>query len=653
MNTLLTLQAVTAFTTALLGVFVVVKKPSREASWYFGVFTLGTAFWAFSLFMAISQFGQPTLWGRLAISFGSFMPAGFYLFLSSFPRRSDWFLIERIVVGSFAIFFFVVSLSPLVVKEAWIVDGTYIAGSLGSWYFLFWLYYLGFLCTSFIKCAIKAFRTQETKERLQIRYITLGFALFFVPLLSTQFVLPLFGIFDYNSLGPLFSLPLIVIIAYSIVRHQLMDIRIIIQRSLIYAVLLALTAGFYLVSVYLVGLLFNSAIGKSTLWGGAFTTLFGVFTVPFIERYFRKITDRIFFKDRYDYPNALNQLSKILHTSVRQADIVFGSAELLRVLFKTQHVVFRLKRDGDDCPKPSVEAVVHIPILFEKECIGIIELGEKRSGERYTHEDHQLLETFAYQAAVSLEKARLYEKVEEYSSRLEHLVEERTQEIKKLQEDQKQTMIDISHNLQTPLAIVRGEIELLSDHIADPEKLRTVKKSLDRVSQFIRQLLHLAKLESSAFEIKQASVNLAALVEEQVEYFEVMAEEEGIEITTTVAPNVRLVGDRRLLQELLTNLVANSIRYRAKNVRSKVLISVAETEKDIVLTVQDNGIGIPADLLPEIFTRYAAASRAGAREDSTGLGLAICKRIAERHRASISVASEIGKGTEVTVIFPK
>jgi signal transduction histidine kinase len=323
-------------------------------------------------------------------------------------------------------------------------------------------------------------------------------------------------------------------------------------------------------------------------------------------------------------------------------------------LFKTEHVAFHLSFEGTPCPKPSTEAKLHAPIMFEDRCIGVVEVGEKRSGEAYAREDRQLLETFAYQAAVAFEKARLYEKVEEYSNRLEQLVEERTGQIKKLQEDQKQTMIDISHNLQTPLAIIRGELELFTEVAPDAGKVRTVKKSLDRVSQFIRQLLHLAKLDNSAFEVKKTAVNFSNLIREHIDYFEVMAEERGISITATVAPQVRIIADRRLLQELLTNLVANAIKYRNPEAKKSCIeISLGQTNSEIVLSIRDNGLGISEELQSELFTRYMAASQINAKEESTGLGLAICKKIADRHGATISVASEILKGTEVIVTFPR
>jgi signal transduction histidine kinase len=631
-----------------IGLFVLLQQFQKLTNRLFFAATFGIFIWGIGLIL-LAQTQN--------FFFNTVMFYGFTLFIFGFVSFARIFPTRLYLLKKFYLIFIPLLFVPIAAPLKLIVKGaTFVNGHPepinGPLFPLFVLLSLFYFLAGFYFFA-RTYQTSSGVARVQINYLVFGLMVLLGSTVIFDMVLPIFGIFSLNFLGPTSSIVLTGITAYAIVRHQLMDIRVIVQRSIIYALLLGLTAVFYLSSVYLVGRLFNIATGTSTLLGGATTTLFGIFTIPFIERYFRKITDPIFFKDRYDYPKALHQLSKILHTSVRQADIVQGSSELLRTIFKTHHVLFRLGSDSEICPKPSQEAVMHAQILFEEKCIGVVELGEKRSGERYTREDHQLLETFAYQAAVAIEKARLYEKVEESSGKLEHLVEERTEEIKKLQEDQKQTMIDISHNLQTPLAIIRGELELLNELTADQEKVRVVKKSLDRVSQFIRQLLHVAKLDSSAFEVKKISVNLAALVQEQVEYFEVMAEEEGIEIITTVAPNVRVLGDRRLLQELLTNLVANAIRYRAQNVESKVLISVAETKKEIVLVVQDNGVGISEEVLPELFTRYASASRAGAKEESTGLGLAICKRIAERHDASISVASEVGKGTEITIIFQK
>lgn len=251
-----------------------------------------------------------------------------------------------------------------------------------------------------------------------------------------------------------------------------------------------------------------------------------------------------------------------------------------------------------------------------------------------------------------LDKGRLYEKVEDYNAHLERLVLERTLEIKKLQEDQKQAMIDISHNLQTPLAVINDEIGLLSDLPIHAEKIKNVKRSIHQVSQFIRQLLHLAKLDHSAFRIEFSVVDLSSLLNEQIEYFEVMAGEKNVRIISSIKKKILIMGNKRLLQELLTNLISNAIKYRRKNLsESTITIALSVNQDEASLVVTDNGIGIAKEELPDIFTRFYRGSRKQ-NASGTGLGLAICKKIVEKHSGTISAESVVGKQTSFRVVVP-
>lgn len=642
--------------TVLLGIFVVRKHISRETSWYFGLFTLGTALWSLSLFMAISQLGQPTLWGRLAISFGSFMPAGFFIFIAAFPTRSRFFPTERLVVGILSTFFFAISLSPLVVKEAWIVGGQHIAGNLGPWYLPFWCYYLLSLIAAFFRVATKYRASDACPARDQLRYILLGFLTFFVPLLVTQFILPLFSVFKYNNLGPLFSLPMIGIIGYAIVRHELLDIRIVIQRGVVYTILSAIIIGLYIIGLELSVYFLPILTEESAVISAGITTTAGVFFLRPLETYLRKRTDHIFFKNPYNYAEALHTLGRVLQTSLNRDDILATSAENLGKIFKTSDVTFVLEPSIVDCLTEREQAegfsTITQPIMFDERPLGFLRLGQKRSGDRYSKQDKQLLATFAAHAAIALSKADLHAEVQRYSMHLESLVEERTREVTRMQEGQKQTMIDISHNLQTPLAIIRGEIEMIGETADTPERFETLRNSIDRVSGFIRQLLHLARLEHSIYTIEHKPTCLSKLMREQVEYFEVMAEQEGVRIETSVEPDCGIMGDKRLLEELFVNLVTNAIAYRDKNRQSIIRIQLQKRSGIVSASVSDNGIGIAEKDLSEIFHRFYRVPNPEHPLQGTGLGLAIVKNIAEKHGAELSVTSTFGTGTTFTVEFP-
>jgi len=488
----------------------------------------------------------------------------------------------------------------------------------------------------------------------QVRYTLIGWGLFLVGVIVVSALLPLLtGNATLSKLGPFFSIFMVGLTTYAILRHQFLDIRIIIQRGLIYLVLLGIIAVIYISGLQVLGYFFSKVADINSVISAGITMVLGIFFFRPLENYFQRITDPIFFKGKYNYADALHRLSKILNTNLSQTDIVAASSLALKEIFKTAEVVFNFSDVREQISTKILrDGQASVPIIFESQQIGAIELGPKLSGDTYNSGDVQLLQTFAYQAAVAIEKGKLYEKVQKYSTELEQRVSERTAEIKKLQEEQKQIMIDISHNLQTPLTVIKGELEALAIPLADQDKIAAVEKSLMRVSDFIRQLLHLARLEGSSYDADFSSLDLSALAREQIEYFEVMAKENKVDIISNISPRIQIFGNKQLLAEMLTNLVSNAIKYRNIKVKSVVTILLKETGQSIQLSVRDNGIGIAPEDIPKIFTCFYRASSDAHLPAGAGLGLAIAERIVLKHQGTMSVSSALGKGTEFRITFP-
>jgi signal transduction histidine kinase len=503
---------------------------------------------------------------------------------------------------------------------------------------------------------MQTYRRSRGREREQMRYFLFGLSVFAICAFLFDILLPSFGIFKLNFLGPISSVILTGVTAYAIVRHELLDIRFAIQRGLVYTILSGLVVGLYIVGLEASGYFLHVITQESAIISAGITTTVGVFFLKPLENYFRKRTDHIFFKGKYDYATALHTLSRVLLTSLDRADILAQSEANLKKIFKTDSVDFIF--DPAAIATMSAEqhragfATLTEPIMFEQNSIGLLKLGAKRSGDSYTKEDLQLVSTFAYQAAVAIGKADLHRDVQRYTTHLESLVEERTSEIKTMQEDQKQTMIDISHNLQTPLAIIRGELEMLGDDAEDLEKVQSVRKSLDRVSGFIRQLLHLARLEHSLYTVERSSLDLSLLMREQSDYFEVMAAEQGVRIETAIEDGCRILGNKRLLEEALANLVTNAIAYRERSRDSLTRITLEKCGESAVVTICDNGIGISKKDLSDIFLRFYRVPQATPTLQGTGLGLAIVRNIVEKHEGTIEVRSTFGEGTTFILAFP-
>jgi signal transduction histidine kinase len=139
-------------------------------------------------------------------------------------------------------------------------------------------------------------------------------------------------------------------------------------------------------------------------------------------------------------------------------------------------------------------------------------------------------------------------------------------------------------------------------------------------------------------------------VNEQIEYFVVIATAQKIKIIPDIVAGVYINGEKQGLQDLVANLVSNSVKYISN--KREISIGLHARGNIAVLTVEDTGLGIPKEDMPNLFQRFYRPHMEG-RPDGTGLGLAICNKIVQIHGGKIAIESELGKGTKVTVELKK
>jgi heavy metal sensor kinase len=219
----------------------------------------------------------------------------------------------------------------------------------------------------------------------------------------------------------------------------------------------------------------------------------------------------------------------------------------------------------------------------------------------------------------------------------------------------KQFSGDASHELRTPLTIMRGEIELALRSPKTPDEYRHVLVSsleeILRLTSIIDNLLLLARADQGTYDVHFSEVDLVALARELYEDSEVLAEPARISVSLKAGEPVTIVGDRVRLRQLCLNLIDNAIKYTPEG--GTVSIAVERRDGSALFSVQDTGIGIPADELTRVFDRFYRVDKARSREmGGAGLGLSIARWIAELHRGSISVQSTPGHGSTFTVTLP-
>ena len=217
-----------------------------------------------------------------------------------------------------------------------------------------------------------------------------------------------------------------------------------------------------------------------------------------------------------------------------------------------------------------------------------------------------------------------------------------------------QFSIDVSHELKTPLTILKGETELaLRKERTNEEYKRSMQSNLeeiDRMSRIIDDLLLLSKTETKDIGMNLEKVDLRDLLADVCMNMKLFGENKGVEIVVKELEDIRLVGDELKLRRMITNVVENAIKYGHRG--GHVIVSSYKQNGFACVNVEDDGPGISPGDIKYIFDRFYRADRSRKRASGSGLGLSISKWIAEAHKGSIDVQSRPAAGSVFTIKLP-
>lgn len=229
--------------------------------------------------------------------------------------------------------------------------------------------------------------------------------------------------------------------------------------------------------------------------------------------------------------------------------------------------------------------------------------------------------------------------------------------LKKLEKIRSEFASNVSHELKTPLTVIKASVETILDGNQDKnmDKLLTIiQKHTERLSSLVDDILSLSELESREAngKYKFEEIQIRDVIDSAINICNEKTESKKITVEVKCEKNLRLKVNAPLIEQALVNLIDNAIKYSDEN--SKVEICGTEKENSVILRVKDYGCGIPKDDLPRIFERFYRVDKARSRKQGgTGLGLSIVKHIANAHHGKIEVESEPSKGSIFSILLPK
>ena len=297
------------------------------------------------------------------------------------------------------------------------------------------------------------------------------------------------------------------------------------------------------------------------------------------------------------------------------------------------------------CAAIGVKSVVFAPMIWEERAIGVIFVGRDFAGE-FSEKEIALLKTFADQAVIAIQNARLFREIAEKSRQLEEASRHKSQ-----------FLASMSHELRTPLNAILGFNEMILGQIYGEvppdmkEPLEDIQKSGKHLLRLINNVLDLAKIEAGKMELALADYSVHDTVESVRSTLRPLAEAKGLELVVSVPEDIPLAyGDGGRLTQCLMNLAGNSLKFTKQG---KVEIAVEAENGHLRWRVADTGIGIPPDKIPTLFSEFKQTDATIASEyGGTGLGLSITRKFVEMHGGRIWVESEPGKGSVFTVEIP-
>jgi signal transduction histidine kinase len=234
------------------------------------------------------------------------------------------------------------------------------------------------------------------------------------------------------------------------------------------------------------------------------------------------------------------------------------------------------------------------------------------------------------------------------AKRFNHMVSE----LERADQQRRNLTADIAHELRTPLHIIQGNLEGILDGVyeATPEHINNTLEETQLLARLVNDLQTLSLAEAGQLPLHPTRFLIADLMADLTSSFSAQAASLGIDLQTEVLnPSLELTADYDRLNQALSNLISNSLRHTSQSGRISIRTESPISNRQLKITIQDTGSGIPPEELPFIFDRFWRGDKSRSDRTHSGLGLAITKQIVLAHGGTIDVESEVGKGTKFVI----
>jgi signal transduction histidine kinase/ActR/RegA family two-component response regulator len=290
-------------------------------------------------------------------------------------------------------------------------------------------------------------------------------------------------------------------------------------------------------------------------------------------------------------------------------------------------------------------SVLAVPVLRDSQIIGVMVVRRKTPGA-FSDEVLDFMETFASQSALAVFNARLFRELERKSAEL-HVASEHKSAF----------LASMSHELRTPLNAVIGFSEVLLERMfgdlneRQEEYLRDILNSGNHLLELLNEILDLSKVEAGRMELELSVFSVRGVIEQAIALVRERAALHGIALSVEIDPTLDLIeSDELRFKQVIVNLLSNAVKFTPDG--GHVAVRATSTERRLTVTVTDDGMGIPPEDTERIFEAFHQGRRGASREEGTGLGLTLCRRIVALMGGEMTLQTEVGIGSTFGLTIP-
>ncbi|MDB4349775.1 ATP-binding protein [Omnitrophica bacterium] len=540
-------------------------------------------------------------------------------------------------------------------------------------------------------------KQSDINKRNSIKYLLLAYIAF--PMASVDY-LPNYNVEIY-PFGFIFVTAFLAFNAYAIVRHQLMEIEVIIKKTLVFTGLFAGAYAIFAGFAFLGQVVFEQITGGNR-WVSLIPSIAVIILIlrP-LDNFLTAVTDKFLFQKKYDYRELLKtfttevltvlDIDKLVHLTVDKLsgimkiqtcgmlllnkdksqydlaasvgisgrqNVFYLDNTLVSFLGRTR-LYLSIKHQGEDSKLPSkiledmnkLKLELAIPLVIHNEMIGILTLGKKKSDEDYTQDDMAILLPLARTLSIAINNAEMFDELGK--TQAEAAQREKMAVIGTL-------AAGINHEICNPLGIARGQCEVyllnaqegLYKERSKDEQIYEAMKIMEKVIMETDRATAITKKLSTFAKPGTGDINEDVNISHEVD--EVMAlighelRLENVNFVKDIPKNLsHIQADHKQIEEIFFNLIRNAGQAIEK--AGKITVKAVERDNRVVVDIEDTGHGIPENKLEQIFNPFYTTKAPG---KGTGLGLFIVRQIVQRNKGTISVRSKVGEGTTFTLEFP-